>query len=372
MLTLVVLAYLACVVVAFRVVKIPVKPVSVAVAVLTGVLLVGGIAVLWKQGAPMTEQMTLRRHVVRIVPNAREFVSKVHVKWYQKVAKGEPLFDISKERFEYAENEAKATLAASESTFSKLEAAVTAAEAAVKKADADTGIAKAQIDTAKRLRRSSPGAVAKLKIAEAEASYQAAQANSQVARASLKEARATLAAGTASVEVARASLNSAQYALTQTTYRSPVDGQLINFQIREQTPVARWQFTAVGTIMDLSDTAILAVYPQNLLSHVRAGDTAEVAFRRTPGAIATGKVDLVVKYTGEGQFKPGDRLPSVASVGSKGSLLVRIRLDDEELARALPLGAAGTAAVYTDFARPFQAISKVALRMKAWLYYLPL
>jgi len=371
MLTIVVLAYIACVVVAFKVIKIAVKPATVAVAVLGGVFVVGGIAALWKQGAPMSDQMIVRRHVVRIVPNVREFVTKVHVESNQQVKKGEPLFEISRERFQNAVDEANATLDAARSTVSQLEASVTAAEAAVKKADADTRVAKAQIETAKRLRRSSPGAVAKLKIEEAEASFQAAEASGLVARASLKEGQAALEAGKQSVVVAQASLKTAEYQLGQTTYRSPVDGRVINFQIREGTPVARWQFTAVGTIMDLSDTAVVAVYPQNLLGNVLPGDTVEVAFRRTPGQIATGKVEAVVKYTGEGQFKAGDTLPVVATVGSKGYLAVLIRLDDEELARSLPMGAAGTVAIYTGFAKPFQAISKIALRMKGWLYYLP-
>jgi hypothetical protein len=60
-----------------------------------------------------------------------------------------------------------------------------------------------------------------------------------------------------------------------------------------------------------------------------------------------------------------------ANIGSKGFLVVRISLDDEELAKTLPLGAAGTTAIYSGFGKPFHSISKIALRMKGWLYYLP-
>ena len=123
--------------------------------------------------------------------------------------------------------------------------------------------------------------------------------------------------------------------------------------------------------MDLSDTAILAVYPQNLLKYVDSGDNVEIAFRRTPGQIATGKVEAVIKYTGEGQFAAGGQLPVVATVGSKGFLAVRIRLDNDQLAKTLPLGAAGTTAIYTEFGKHFHLISKIALRIKGWLYYLP-
>lgn len=371
MILLLTLAYLACVLVAFKVIKIKVNPVSVAVAALIGVIMLGGIVTVWKLASPMSGQMTLRRTVLRIVPNQREFVTKVHVESNQLVSKGDPLFEVSSERFQNAVDQATASLAAAEAKVSQFEASVTAAEASVRKADADAGIAKANIDTAERLRRSSPGAVAKLKIAEAEAAYDAAVANAQVARASLDEAKSSLTAAQYSVEVAQAGLNAAQYQLSQTVYRSSVDGRLINFQVREQTPVARWQFTSVGTLMDLSDSAVLAIYPQNLLKNVSPGDSVEVAFRRQPGRIATGKVDQVIPYTGEGQFAAGAKLPVVATVGAKGFLAVRIHLDDAELAKSLPLGAAGTTAIYTGFGKPFHIISKIALRIKGWLYYLP-
>lgn len=371
MIILISLVYVACVLVAFRVVKIKVNATSVAVAALVGVVLLAGIVTVWNLGSPISDQLTLRRTIVRIVPNEREFVTKVHVQGYDLVKKGQPLFEISRDRFQYAVDQASASLAAAEAKVSQLEASVTAAEASVRKAEADTGGAKAQIDTAKILRRSSPGAVAKIKIAEAEASFLAAQANTEASKASLQQAQSSLAAARFGVEAAQAALSTAQYGLSQTTYRSPVDGRVINFQIREQTPVARQQAWAVGTIMDLSDSAVIAIYPQNLLKRVAPGDSVEIAFRRHPGTIATGKVETVVNYTGEGQFAANDRVPVAATVGSKGFLAVRILLDDEELAKTLPLGAAGSVAIYTGFGGPFHIISKIVVRMKGWLYYLP-
>ena len=108
-----------------------------------------------------------------------------------------------------------------------------------------------------------------------------------------------------------------------------------------------------------------------MLKNVKSGDQVEIAFKRRPGRIVTGKVEAIVKYTGEGQLMPSSKLPVMATMGSKGYLVVRVRLDDEKLARELPLGAAGTTAIYTDSGKPFHAITKIAIRMKGWLYYLP-
>ena len=372
MIVLLTLIYLACVVVAFRVIKLKVNPVSIAVSVLVGVLMLGGVVTVWKQASPMTGQMTLRKPVLRINPNVREFVSQVHVKSNEVVHQGQPLFEMVPERFQYAEAQARAGLAAARLKVSQLESSVAAAEASVKKADADTGVARAQIKTAKKLKRSSPGAVSKLRISSAESAYLAAQANYNASNAALMEARSSLDAARHAVEDAEAKLRTAEYNLANIVYRSPVDGRVVNFQVREGTPVARWQFTAVGTIIDHSDTAVLAIYPQNLIRHVAKGDVVEIAFRRHPGTIATGKVDTVIKYTGEGQFAASDKIPVIATVGAKGFLAVRIHLDDEKLAKELPLGASGTTAIYSGFGKPFHVISKIALRMKGWLYYLPI
>ena len=106
MIILMTLGYIACVIVAFKVIKLKVSPTTVAAAVVGGCFLMGGILIVWKQSAPMTEQMVLRRHVLQIVPDTREFVSKVHVKGNQTVKKGDPLFEITPDRFQRAVEEA--------------------------------------------------------------------------------------------------------------------------------------------------------------------------------------------------------------------------------------------------------------------------
>jgi multidrug resistance efflux pump len=146
---------------------------------------------------------------------------------------------------------------------------------------------------------------------------------------------------------------------------------VVDWQIREGTPVARWRFTAGGTVMDFADTAVGAIFPQNLLTNVRAGNKVEIAFMRRPGQVVPGKVEAVVKYTGEGQMVPSAKLPSAASIGSKGCLFVRIRLEDERLAREVPLGGSGSVAIYTDSGKPFHIITKIVIRMKGWMNYLP-
>jgi multidrug resistance efflux pump len=371
MLTVLLIGYVGCVLAAFKIIKVKVNAVSIAAAVVGGIFLLGTVAIAWKQAAPITKQMFLRRKVVQINPDVREFVSKVHVKPDQRVKKGDPLFDIKPDRFQAGVNQASAQLTAAQATVSQLKAGVAVAEAAVKQSKADTATAKAELDTGLSLQKDSPGAIAKLQVKELEQGFRAAQADDDVKEATLKQVKFSQAAAEHSVGVAQASLNTAKFNLDRCTFVSPVDGQVVNWQIREGTPVARWRFTSVGTIMDFADTAIIGIFPQNQLNNVKEGDVVEIAFKSRPGEIASGKVDAVVKYTGEGQLMPGSKLPSAASIGSKGHLAVRIVLDSQELAGKLPLGAAGSIAIYTDFGQPLHLISTITIRINAWMNYLP-
>jgi multidrug resistance efflux pump len=372
MITIVMLAYAGLVVLAFKVIKLKVTPTSVVSAITLGVFVIGLIVVAWKMAAPMTPKMTLRRYVLQVVPDVREFVSEVNVVLDQKVKKGDLLFKIASDRFEDAVDQARAQLAGAKSTVEASTAAVTAAEEAVRRSEAETASAKAQLDTALAVQKGAAGAISKLQVTENKLGYRVAQADDVVAAANLTQARYALEAARYAVDIAQAGLNTAEFNLSRCSYTSPVDGQVVNWQITEGVPVARWRFTSVGTVMDSSDTAIIAIFPQNQLKNVKAGDEVEIAFKRMPGEIATGKVELVVKYTGEGQIAQSSMLPVAADIGSHGLLAVRIRLDDEELERTLPLGAAGTTAVYTSTGKPFHLISKITIRMKAWLNYLPI
>ena len=123
--------------------------------------------------------------------------------------------------------------------------------------------------------------------------------------------------------------------------------------------------------MDMTETVVAAVFPQNLLKNVEAEDAVEIAFKSMPGRIVMGKVDEVLEYTGEGQLEPSAELPVVANLGSKGFLVVRIHLDDEDLAKELPLGAAGSVAIYTKTGKPFHVISMITVRVSALMNYTP-
>ena len=371
MVVMLTLGYLALVLVAFKVIGIKVNPVSIATSVLGGVFLIGGVVIVWKFSAPITGQMTVIRRTVALLSgqDSKELITKVHVQAHQPVKKGEVLYEVDQRPNQYALDGLNAQLAVTQATISELEAGVEVAAASVEAAKAGMDYSKARVVTAEGIQKDNPRAVAALKVTVEENKYASSEAAVDQAIAAQKEAEFALTNAKENLRAVQAQIETAELNLEQCFMRAPADGYVANWQATEGTMTTTVITSAQGVFVDTSETAVAAVFPQNLVRNVEKGDLVEFAFKSTPGQIATGKVDAVVEYTGEGQLDVSSAIPVVATLGSKGFLVVRIKLDDEELAKQLPMGGAGTTAIYTKVGGPFHVISKVVIHMKAWTNY---
>lgn len=374
MLTLVILSYLACVTVVFKVIKIKPAPVSIAIATFAGVLLVGLLLIGWKIAAPMSGQMTVHRKVVQLLSNqdSKEVISKIHHHANEPVKKGEPLYETDTEPNQYALDQLTAQLAASQQNIKQLEAGLEVAAAVVTAAQASEAYKKSQLDTALTTQKLDPAAIAELEVEVQRQNYAAAKASVEKALASQKEADFSLTTAKNAIKGTEAQLATAKLNLAQNVVRAPADGYITNWQAVEGTMTTTVLTSAQGTFMDMSHAWIAAVFPQNLLKNVESGDEVEIAFKSTPGRIATGKVDAILEYSGEGQLPPSGVIPVAATFYPDGYLIVRITLDDKELEKELPLGGAGTVAIYTKALAPLHVITKITVRIKMWMNYLPI
>lgn len=371
MVTVLLLGYLGCVILAFRFLPVKVSPKTVAVSVLGGVFLIGGVVIAWKFSAPVTGQMTVSRRTVPLLSGqgSKEMITKVHVQAHQLVKKGELLYEVDQRPNQYALASLTAQLAVAQGTISELEAGVEVAAASIDAAKASLKFSKAQLDTAVGVQKDDPRAIAALQVTIEENTYASSQAAVEQAIAAQKEAQFALTSAKENLKATQAQIDTAELNLEQCFVRAPADGYVMNWQAVEGTMTTTMLSSAQGVFMDMSETLVAAVLPQNLVKNVAPGDEVEIAFKSTPGQIATGTVDAVLEYTGEGQLEPSVVVPVVADLGSKGYLVVRIKLDDPDLARQLPLGGAGIAAIYTKVGGPFHVISKIVIRMKAWTNY---
>jgi multidrug resistance efflux pump len=369
-----ILGYLVCVIVAFKVIKIKPSPVSIAIATLVGVLMVGGLLIGWKIAAPMSGQMIVNRKVIQLLSNqdSKEVITKIHVASEQPVKKGDPLYETDPTPNQYIVDQSTAQLAASEQNIKQLEAGVEVAAAAVEAAQASEAYKKSQLDTGLTTQKLDAAAVAELEVEVLRQNYAAARAGVEKALASQKEADYALTTAKDAIKATEAQLATAKLNLEQNVVRAPTDGYITNWQAVEGTMTTTVITSAQGTFMDTSNAVIAAVFPQNLLKNVAVDDEVEIAFKSFPGKIATGKVDAILEYSGEGQLEPSGVIPVVATLHPDGYLVVRIKLDDKELEKQLPLGGAGTVAIYTKALKPLHVITKITVRIKMWTNYLPI
>ncbi len=254
----------------------------------------------------------------------------------------------------------------------QLEAGVSAAVANLAKAKADLQTSKTAFEVAKAIEKDNPQAISKLKLVQAEQQFAASEATVTQAEAAEAQARAALIAGKDTVGSVESQRETAKFNLEECTVKAPADGFVTDWQIREGTFVVPMPLAAVGTFVDTSETSIVASFPAQILLNVKPGQEVELAFKSNPGQLFRGKVENVIEASGEGQFTTGGKLPSAAQIGSPGILAVKIRLDDDEQAEELAMGTAGAVAIYTDWGKSFDMISKVTIRLQKWAYFLPL
>jgi RND family efflux transporter MFP subunit len=163
-------------------------------------------------------------------------------------------------------------------------------------------------------------------------------------------------------------LEGAQWNLDKTIVRAPSDGYATNVALRKGARVANLPLSPVMAFIDTSNTIIGAEINQIDARYIAPGQEVEVTFKFAPGHIYGGKVESVLQAIAPGQVQI-----SGTAVMPKGieaaPFIVRVRLDDAEVARNLPAGAAGTAAIYTEHLKPTHIVRRVILRQIAILNY---
>jgi multidrug resistance efflux pump len=168
------------------------------------------------------------------------------------------------------------------------------------------------------------------------------------------------------VDQLRAQLDGAKWNLDKTTVRAPANGYVTNLALRKGARVTAQ--SPVMAFIDTSETIFGIEIPQIYTRYIRVGQPVEVTFKTYPGKIYTAKVEAVLQAIATGQTQPGGL--AVAPTGIQpAAFVVRIALDDQDLARTLPAGSTGLAAIYTDHVKAAHVIRQVVLRQTAILNY---
>lgn len=322
--------------------------------------------------APSSADVRVIKYTVQILPQVRGRVIEVPIEGNKLYKKGEVLFRIDPTPYQLDVKALEAQLAESEGQANQL-------REQLKSAAGNTGALKAkrnlaQLRVTQNRELVSTGAGSQFDLDKAEADL--ADLDSQVTAALANEAqvRAQLAAivdgDQAAVAKIKADLAKARWELDQTTTYAPADGYVINLQLRPGSMVVPFPVAPAMSFVE-EEYQVIALYNQNELHQVAAGNEAEIALYTKPGQIIKANVESIVWAQGQGQLPMSGMVPQTGVAPlPPGRFAVKLDIEPKHADLFLAAGAMGNAAIYTESMAPIHIIRKVILRVGSYTNYL--
>lgn len=171
------------------------------------------------------------------------------------------------------------------------------------------------------------------------------------------------------VDQLRAEITEAKWNLDKTTVRAPTDGYVTNVALRTGARVSNLPLSPVMAFIDTADTLVGVEIPQIDARYIAVGQPVELTFKFLPGRIYTGKVESVLQAVASGQTHMSGSAVAPVAIESV-PFVVRVKLDNEDLASRLPAGSTGEAAIFTDKVKAAHLIRRVLLRQIAIINYI--
>ena len=101
MIAVLLIIYTAIVLVLFKLKLVKPRPYPIALIVVAGVFIVGGVVVAWALSAPISPKLVTSQYVVQLVPYVKGQVKAVHAQANQPMKKGDLLLEIDPAPYQY-------------------------------------------------------------------------------------------------------------------------------------------------------------------------------------------------------------------------------------------------------------------------------
>ena len=353
--------------------------------------------------APSSHDVRVFRFTVPIVSQVRGRVIEVPIEEGNvPVKKGDVLFRIDPTPYQLQVNTLQAQLAnaiaqekelgeslkGAQAKVSETKSSIAQAEAKTVEVTAKRDLARKRLQQYRELAATGAGSKFDLERAEtdvneltgqldaarnAEAQMRAGQEQAIAGREQVQQRLGAKSNGEyAQIAQIRAQLASAQWDLDQTTTRSPCDCYVINLQLRPGGFATALGALPVMTLVEATGS-VVALYSQNELQKVEAGNEAEFALQTYPGKVIKAKVNSIVWAQGAGQLQATGSIPMSAVLNTPPQgFAVKFDVADKDKELFLAAGAAGNAAIYTDHVVEVQILRKVIIRINSYMNYLVL
>lgn len=300
-----------------------------------------------------TENAYLQQPKVSISAEASGRVVETHVTDNGAVKKGDVLFVIDPEPYRIALEQAEASLAAARLSVGQLRATYSQAVTKQKAAQNDVDYYQAELDRQNTL--ATKGIATKAALDETRRNLTAAQDTLASANEAVFGALAALGGDAdiatddhPTVKAAQAAREKAAYSLKQTTVTAPADGvlaQASSFQAGQLVSAG----TALFSLVENDRSWVEANFKETQLTHMKAGQVAEITFDTFPGQ----PIKATVESIGAGTGSEFTLIPAQNATGNwvKVSQRIPVRLTVEDAGMALRTGMSATVAVDTGKSR---------------------
>jgi len=363
--------------------------------------------------APTTTDVRVIKYVVPVVSQVRGRVIEVPVENNRTVKKGDLLFALDPTPFQNAVDQLTAELASAEakvaadreklsevqarlpdarSTEPQLKEQLNEATEQISHLTASLDLARKRVAQNTELVASGAGnkfdlEQAQTNVTELTAQIDGARAAAQQVREKLSgrvkgelstvaQVRAQIATALAQVKMSEAEaattktrLDNAHWELTQTRTLAPGNGTMVNVWLRPGGFVGQAALSEQMTFVD-NEYQIYAMFNQNELHQVDAGNEAEMTLDTYPGRVIKAHVDSVLWAQAQGQMDASGNLPQTTFTPPPGKFPVKLVVADADKPLFLAAGARGSAAIYTEHLTMVHIIRKVLLRVTSYLDYI--
>ena len=350
------------------------SPTAVASIIIAALLALAAYYVLANRLTPYTADTYLQTYVVQIAPQVAGRVVRVGVTDNTPVKQGSVLFEIDPRPYQYEVNRLRAELAQAQQEVQTLQENQKNATDAVRDLTAQQKLAQQRFDELSKLEQS--GNTTRFSVEDITSRLDQAADNLREAQGTLRIAEVKLKSIVdgehALIHSAKAELDTAQYRLAQTKVVAPADGIMTNLQLAVGT------YADIGvpvmTLVDTSEWRMVANFPQNALSRIAPGQSAELSLDMYPGEVFDGTVESVNWGVSNGQGLPSGELPAVAApqnwMAPSQRFPVRLRFDSWPDDLPLRVGATGIATVYTGGGPLMTGLARFWMRLRSLLAYL--
>jgi len=273
---------------------------------------------------PATTSAALYFRTIPILPEGSGRVVEVDVGFSEAVKKGEVLFRLDSSKQQAALETATRKIAEVDASMEAAQADVSKAEAQIQEARSNYQQAKDELDVKTELQRRNPGIVPQRDIEKLQVLVNQRQAGIDAATAakqsSISRLSTLLPAEKASAEAA---LAQAQVDLDKTVVRAGVDGRVEQFLLRVGDVVNQLMRPAGVLIPDgAGRQSLQAGFGQIEAQVMKEGMVAEATCISKPWVIIPMVVTTVQDYIAAGQFRGGEQLIEAQNIARPGTILV--------------------------------------------------